>query len=618
MRICGLTTLSEDTPAGRYRFGYVEESPYGHAVALVAAHAKRPGEVVLDIGCGYGAIAEPLRERGFTYVGLDLEPAGLDDLEQRGFEVARLDLRDARSLRGVLEGVLAKRSLGALTALDIIEHLTNGAEVLAELRDFCAAQGQAVLVVSIPNVAHIDLGAKLLLGRWDVTPTGLLDETHVALYSPFRIESTFLATGWSEVSRADFELALSDQHFPADAAPLRGETPLGDFLRRVRSNAAPAITTNQFVRAYVPLARGDEEQVVPVEQSAPFLSVLTLVAQSTLALMDDLLVALDAQSVQDFELLVLPLDLDEAEVARVEALLSAHSALLTKKSRVLVSPLSRDPAARQPLRGAVLNAGVEAARGRYVTFLDADVVVFGRWVEEFAILVGRAPGTVVRALGARQSFARSTWPSSGLGYEAVSGPETPWAPHFNAVHELFGDVSPPGSYALPKSCFTDLGLRFDEQLDTSVERELFLRAALLYGVNDSTSEVTSLHRHWNDGSDESRNASGGNDEGGADIVAARLDAEPLLLPPGSVSAIIGLVADAAALREQVHGLERERDWFARELRESGATPPAGEEVLSLRGEIDALRNSTSWQITAPLRRVTLAVRRLRATLRHNL
>src|SRR5439155_21521011 len=120
------------TDEGRCRFAFVWESPHGHAVRLVERHVA-PGSVVLDLGCGFGAVAEPLSELGFTSVGAALNPLGLEDLRARGFETATVDLRDAATLAERLAGLLAVRPLGAVLALDVIEHLVHPRALLDAL-----------------------------------------------------------------------------------------------------------------------------------------------------------------------------------------------------------------------------------------------------------------------------------------------------------------------------------------------------------------------------------------------------------------------------------------------------------------------------------------------------
>ena len=64
--------------AAIYQHSYVPKSMYGNVVALLRNCVTTTG-LHLDIGCGFGAIAEPVRdELGLTYVGFDLATDGLE------------------------------------------------------------------------------------------------------------------------------------------------------------------------------------------------------------------------------------------------------------------------------------------------------------------------------------------------------------------------------------------------------------------------------------------------------------------------------------------------------------------------------------------------------------
>ena len=112
----------------------------------------------------------------------------------------------------------------------------------------------APLVASVANVSHFDLAAKLLSGRWDVTPAGLLDEHHVSHFSPGRLEEEFSRAGWKEIKADDLVARQSDQHFPETLTALSAGTPLHDFLLEVREQSAPGALVDKFVRAYLPAA----------------------------------------------------------------------------------------------------------------------------------------------------------------------------------------------------------------------------------------------------------------------------------------------------------------------------------------------------------------------------
>ena len=64
------------TTPGRYDFAFEPVSVYASVVALIDRHVPNHG-VHLDLGCGHGAIAEPVAQRGQIYVGADLDTVGL-------------------------------------------------------------------------------------------------------------------------------------------------------------------------------------------------------------------------------------------------------------------------------------------------------------------------------------------------------------------------------------------------------------------------------------------------------------------------------------------------------------------------------------------------------------
>jgi 23S rRNA (adenine-N6)-dimethyltransferase len=70
------------------------------AARVVADAAIRPGELVLDIGAGYGALTAPLVERGARVIAVELHPARARQLRRRfaGLPVTVVQA-DAVSLR---------------------------------------------------------------------------------------------------------------------------------------------------------------------------------------------------------------------------------------------------------------------------------------------------------------------------------------------------------------------------------------------------------------------------------------------------------------------------------------------------------------------------------------
>src|SRR4030095_8788948 len=64
---------------------------------------------------------------------------------------------------------------------DVVEHLSDPLRVVRELNR-CLAPG-GVVVVSVPNVAHVWVRLSLLVGRFDYGERGILDRTHLAVFT---------------------------------------------------------------------------------------------------------------------------------------------------------------------------------------------------------------------------------------------------------------------------------------------------------------------------------------------------------------------------------------------------------------------------------------------------
>jgi SAM-dependent methyltransferase len=563
-------TTSTSEPEPIYRFAFSWEGPYGRAVHLAEDHGA-PG-LVLDLGCGYGAVGEVLVERGRDYVGADLDPLAVADLHRRQLEAHVLDLTALEGLGDRLAGIVAGRPVGAVLLLDALEHLVDPMGVLREvsrLWEAAAADGldPPVLVTSIPNVAHFDLGAKLIGGHWDVTPSGLLDRTHVQMFTAARIRSELSARGWRECGRDDFVMAHSDQSlFPVDHPLLVEGGPAHDYLWNLRSEADPHGDVNQFVRAYrfdgasVGTTSFDVDQDEP---GAPFLSVLVVTEGEQPAQLAEVLTCLAGQTTDSLEVVVLvQSDMDDV-VASVRALVATMADEFA--GRVRVEPVGGTG------RAAALNVGLALARGRYVACVDDDALVTADWAETFEQAVAQQQGKVVRSLcGTGQMDEQATG-----GHRVTSARPIPeLAAPFSLLSHLGRNTTPLVSVAFPRSLITELHLSFDDGLAAGEDWDFLVRAALVVGVVDS-GKVTAIDRSWIDGStvptEQQRAAH--------DQFLRDLDARPLLLPPGSASAITGLVA----AEERARGAEAARD-----------------EVL----------NSEFWRATAPLRSLSIRLRSL--------
>ena len=166
----------------RYTF---KHSRTGSHVQIL--RAIRPGTRVLDLGCSQGLLARPLREKGVRTTGVDVGP---ETKVSRDLEAYHR--RDLEEPLDIPEG----RVFDYVVVADVIEHVKNREQLLRSARRYLKPDGR--LLISTPNIAIWFYRLSLLLGRFEYGPRGVLDETHVHLFT----QSTFRR----EVERGGFRI----------------------------------------------------------------------------------------------------------------------------------------------------------------------------------------------------------------------------------------------------------------------------------------------------------------------------------------------------------------------------------------------------------------------------
>ena len=147
--------------------------------------AIEPGSEVLDLGCSNGLLARPLLEKNVRVTGVDAG-AGL----KLASELADYYQRDLELPLELPYG----RVFDYVVCADVVEHLKNRTQLLRGARRYLKPEGR--LIISTPNIALWFYRLSLLVGRFEYGPRGVLDETHVHLYTG--------ATFRREIERAGF------------------------------------------------------------------------------------------------------------------------------------------------------------------------------------------------------------------------------------------------------------------------------------------------------------------------------------------------------------------------------------------------------------------------------
>lgn len=156
------------------KLNYTEFNHIPYESHMLMYDQIHPGSSVLDVGCATGAVAERLKKIGCTVVGLELDPEAVKIAKKHCEKVYRVDLEKLNTLP-------FNKNFDYILFMDLIEHLRNPENIIRIVRKYLNRNGK--IVFSIPNIAFIGVRKSLLFGNFDYQDTGLLDRTHVRLYT---------------------------------------------------------------------------------------------------------------------------------------------------------------------------------------------------------------------------------------------------------------------------------------------------------------------------------------------------------------------------------------------------------------------------------------------------
>ena len=168
-------------PAENYdlKLGYASS----HTAAIDAA---RPGERVLDVGCGQGYVAREIAAKGCHVTGMDQY---VPDTGAAGIDFIRWNL-DRPEFPVNVSG------FDQIMMLDIIEHLKQPEQFMDELR-FAAVCKRPEVIITTANIGFFVTRLMLFFGQFNYGRKGILDATHTRLFTFRSLKALLEQSGYN-------------------------------------------------------------------------------------------------------------------------------------------------------------------------------------------------------------------------------------------------------------------------------------------------------------------------------------------------------------------------------------------------------------------------------------
>lgn len=152
-------------------------------------HHEQQEEIwVLEVGCGCGTTLSAIRcqyPNAHVY-GIEL----MEHVAAYGTYMADIVVGDIETMEIPYE----KNMFDYIIFADVLEHLRRPEQVLERMKHFLKQDG--TILASIPNLMNIEIVINLLKGNFTYRDAGLLDRTHIHLFTLREIQKMLQDTGY--------------------------------------------------------------------------------------------------------------------------------------------------------------------------------------------------------------------------------------------------------------------------------------------------------------------------------------------------------------------------------------------------------------------------------------
>jgi methionine biosynthesis protein MetW len=181
--------------AERYSFSNSPHSSMQKIARFIPKHSK-----VLDVACCTGYLAQIIKEKDCEVVGIELDEDAANKAKNFCKDVIIADVECIEDLP------FPKEYFDVIVYADILEHLRRPDLVLKKLKPYLNRNG--FCIISLPNVARIEIRLNLLLGKFNYAEIGVMDKTHLRFFTFESAKKFIIAEGY-QIKKVEYTSAAS-------------------------------------------------------------------------------------------------------------------------------------------------------------------------------------------------------------------------------------------------------------------------------------------------------------------------------------------------------------------------------------------------------------------------
>lgn len=169
--------------------GLLSPSCDPHSPHTIIPSLIKKATTILDIGCNAGYLASAMKEKYCVTDGIDVNEEALHIAKRYCRQTYQRNLYDPHLN-------IPAFHYDYIVMSDILEHLPRPDLLLQDISQYLKSNGH--IIVSIPNIARIELRLKHLIGRFDYAP-GIMSFDHLRFFTLRTALQLFTQSGYDIV-----------------------------------------------------------------------------------------------------------------------------------------------------------------------------------------------------------------------------------------------------------------------------------------------------------------------------------------------------------------------------------------------------------------------------------